>query len=123
MTDIPNPLSLAAHGAPNGISHSAPPATQGLLAPYASSSDASGIAIGPQLPFELLTDPGGRLDAETVAQLDASAFTLQHRPLSLGYTSAVSWVRFVPPPQRGKRYPKKFGCFTNRNICTHIDMI
>lgn len=72
-----------------------------LLAPYADGSDGSGIAIGPQLPFELLMDPGGRLDAETVSQLDASSFTPQHRPLSLGYTSAVSWVRFVPPPQRG----------------------
>ncbi len=50
MTDIPNPLSLAAHGAPNGISHSAPPATQGQLAPYASHPAASRGRLHPTPP-------------------------------------------------------------------------
>ena len=50
MTDIPNPLSLAAHGAPNGASHTAPPGTQGQLAPYASHPAASRGRLHPTPP-------------------------------------------------------------------------
>ena len=50
MTDIPNPLSLAAHGAPNGASRSAPPGTQGQLAPYASHPAASRGRLHPTPP-------------------------------------------------------------------------
>ena len=50
MTDIPNPLSLAAHGAPNGASHTAPPGMQGQLAPYASHPAASRGRLHPTPP-------------------------------------------------------------------------
>jgi len=74
----------------------------GVLSAATSTPSVETIRLGSDLPFELLVDEDGALDAQTVLELPSERFSLQNRPLSLGYTRSVSWLRFIPPaPQPG----------------------
>lgn len=72
----------------------------GILSAAASTPRVETIRLGSDLPFELLVDQDGALDAQTVLALPSTQFSSHDGPLSLGYTRAVSWLRFNPPAPR-----------------------
>ncbi|WP_328985302.1 sensor histidine kinase [Thiorhodovibrio winogradskyi] len=54
--------------------------------------------LGNDLDYEVYLDDSGALGVEQIAALGAESFIPQPGVLTLGYSRAVAWLRFEPPP-------------------------
>lgn len=65
-----------------------------LLFPVADRS----LRLGPDLPVQVLEDPGGQRTVEDVAALPDTAFTVTRKPFNRGYSPSVWWLKVEAPP-------------------------